>query len=403
VDSVWATELATNLNPGNIGRIPTIFGDYFTEFESQSIDTELYGSVDITYPSGLTYNRIELDGNPNPATGDFAFNDGFIPPFYLTGIPTDVQFLNIGAPLDNEGQLTTNFTAAEPPITLDLYFWDDDEGSGTGFYTACGDDGDGIPELSDCHRDDLATPTPGSASTVMKLFILHIRVTLGWAATPGPVNFDMDYTTPPVIEITPATSTSHATIWATFPAADVINGTMPALTGTATYEECPHYHLGFTPAEFNSSDCGGFRAGTVDLVDFSVNELTLGIRFYPELPDWVFDNEWHDSVMLAYANDYRPDVNGTAGDCVTNPPCLQINGLGGINNDKVSILVIAGEHGWVDGDISPVVAADGSFANDVGDVFNLEDSDLDSIFDFRTVEDTTAPGDTLRDKILVIE
>jgi len=63
---------------------------------------------------------------------------------------------------------------------------------------------------------------------------------------------------------------------------------------------------------------------------------------------------------------------------------------------------LAGEHNWVDGDIFPPIAADGSLDNEVGDVFNIENSNLDNIFDIRTVEDTGAPGDTRLDKILVI-
>jgi hypothetical protein len=106
--------------------------------------------------------------------------------------------------------------------------------------------------------------------------------------------------------------------------------------------------------------------------------------------------------MMAYADDYRPDANGAAGDCVTNAPCLQINGLAGTNNDKVSVLILAGEHDWVDGDLNPAVAADGSFVDEVGDVFNIENSNLDNIFDIRTVESTGAPGDRHLDKILVI-
>ena len=387
-DPVWATEETNNLT--SIGRIPTTFTDYFTESDGQPIDTELYGSVAITYPAGLTYNRIEYDGIPNPGTGEFAFNDGFTPPFYLTGLPTDVQFVNIGAPMDNEGRLTTNFAAAEPPITLDLYFWDDDEGSGTGFYTPCGDDGDGIPELTDCHRADLATSTPGS-SNGMKLFILHIRVTLGWAATPGIANFDLDYTphceyevpdgatteagclsaaTPgkwfPNIEMVPATADSHAIITATFHASHVINGTMPALTGTATYEECPHYHSGFTPSKFIDPICTNFSTGTVDLVDFSVDELTLGMRYYPEIPAWAFDNGWHNSMILHYAERHKPggttlcDINGSN----KTDRCIWIRERTSLsdemrNKDQIAVLLNTGEHGWVDGN------ADGDFKDSV--------------------------------------
>jgi len=128
--------------------------------------------------------------------------------------------------------------------------------------------------------------------------------------------------------------------------------------------------------------------------------MDLGLRYYPELPKWVIDNGWQDSIMMAYANDYRPDILGA--NCGANPPCLQVIGLAGTNNDEVSLLVLAGEHNWVDGDLNPLVAADGFLDDEVGDVFNLQNSNLDNIFDIRTVEDTGAPGDTRLDKILVI-
>jgi hypothetical protein len=50
--------------------------------------------------------------------------------------------------------------------------------------------------------------------------------------------------------------------------------------------------------------------------------------------------------------------------------------------------VIAGEHDWADG-------GDGSMSDDVGDVFDVENDDLDSTFDVRA-----AGGN---DKILVID
>jgi len=357
-NSSWATELATNLT--TIGRIPTIFGDYFTEADSDSIDSELYGSVDITYPAGLDWD------NGGKGSGTFAFNDGFTPPFYLTEVPDDVQFVDIGG---NNGRLTTTFTGAEPPITLDLYFWDDDDDP-FDVWTSCPDDGDGVPEISDCHRAECtipavqcSVPTPGTATTDYKLYIMHIEATLGWAATPGVVNFDLDYSTPPVIEITPATSTSHAIISATFPAASVINGTMPALTGTANFDFCPHYHVGDDPSDF--AGCVE-DSGTVTLADFSVNELTLGVRYYPELPDWAFDNGWHNSMILHYAKGYEPGGTQTCDPLVFDPntSCIFIrmrdfSATEPWNRDQIAVLLNTGEHGWVDDN------TDGDFEDNV--------------------------------------
>jgi hypothetical protein len=189
--------------------------------------------------------------------------------------------------------------------------------------------------------------------------------------------------------IAPADVNGHAQISATFSAAE-----MPGPLVQISYQWDGNY----TDGDWNIDE-----SGTLDFDSMVGPTLELGLRFYPELPGWVFDNGWHNAVMMAYANDYRPDLSAAAGDCGTNPPCLQINGLAGINNDKISLLMLAGEHNWVDGDINPAVPADGTFANEVGDVFNLENSNLDSTFDIRTVEATAAPGDTQLDKILVIK
>jgi hypothetical protein len=110
------------------------------------------------------------------------------------------------------------------------------------------------------------------------------------------------------------------------------------------------------------------------------------MRYFPELPGWAFTynnpdwpkgNDWHNSIMMAYADDYRPDT--LTGPCtVVGLDCLDIANTGGIQNDKVSLLVIAGQHDWVDDD------ADG-MADEIGDVFDLENEDLDPSFDARAV------------------
>ncbi len=370
-DPVWATELATNLD--NFGRIPSILDEYFSETNSQPIETRLSGSISLDGPATVGGESI-LDG----PTLDFQTTDK------LTG----VSFVDLATA--GEGRLTGTMTSPET-FTWEVYFWESDHGDPpllfNGGWLVCAN---GADTLSDCNRDSAGNATTGANN--IRLDIIHATITLDLS---GVVNFDMDYTPAPAIVVAAATGTSHASITGTYAGANIIS--RPSLT--ATWERDQHYHEGESALVAGSS--GTWNAAEMD--NFASGPLSLELRFYPELPGWVFDNGWHDSVMMAYANDYRPDVNGAAGDCVTNPPCLQINGLGGINNDKVSILVIAGEHGWVDGDVDPVVAADGSFANDVGDVFNIENSDLDNILDMRTVEDTAAPGDAQLDKILIIE
>jgi hypothetical protein len=91
-------------------------------------------------------------------------------------------------------------------------------------------------------------------------------------------------------------------------------------------------------------------------------------------------------MQMAYALKYRPDQ--IPANCTAGVDCLQINKLGGINNDKISLLAIAGEHDWLD------EAAD-NFANDLLDVFDVENENMDTVFDVR--------ADNGNDKILVID
>ena len=128
------------------------------------------------------------------------------------------------------------------------------------------------------------------------------------------------------------------------------------------------------------------ESGTLEFSSFVGPTLQLGLRYYPQLPDWVVDNGWHNAVMMAYADDYRPD--GAGGPCTVGTNCLVIDKFTGARNNKVSLLVIAGEHDWAD------EGGDGMI-NDVGDVFDVGNDDLDSTFDVRAADGN--------DKILVID
>ena len=128
------------------------------------------------------------------------------------------------------------------------------------------------------------------------------------------------------------------------------------------------------------------ETGTLIADDLTPGNLTLGLRYYPELPRWVFSNGWHNSIQMAYALSYRPDQ--APADCSASVDCLQIDNQGGINDDKISILAIAGEHDWND-DGAP------GFIDDVGDVFDLENEDIDTVFDVR--------ADNGNDRILVLD
>jgi hypothetical protein len=352
-------------NDGIFGRIPAMFVSYFSEVDSLAIESRLSGSLGITFPvDGLTYTQLTKEyAVPVPdvnAPAQFVFDGSPAPTLtFQTGNIGEVRFVDPGDP--GEGRLEADFALAEPAITIDMYFWDDDDGPSTG-WKVCGDDGDNIPELSDCHRASLAVADPGGTHN-FKLAILHVVVALDFADSDFPaaadeVNFDMDYGTPPTIQMIPATSASHARIMATFDSDDIINGTLPGVSG-GTYEYDPHYHIGSTT--LGDSNDGDFRAGSVDTADFILDQLTLGFRYYPELPAWALNDGWHNSIRMAYALEYEPPGTGP---CIVDTTCLQLDDSPGRPRNAISLLMIAGQHDWVDRDLN------GKLKNDVVTVFD---------------------------------
>jgi len=119
--------------------------------------------------------------------------------------------------------------------------------------------------------------------------------------------------------------------------------------------------------------------------------LTLGMRYYPELPDWVFDNGWHNSLMMAYAFNYRPDQ---VAPCSEATDCIRINNLAGNNDNKISILTIAGQHNWNDD-------LDNDFINDLPTIFDAENADILDIDGTEYLFDRRELGGN--DRILIIE
>jgi len=357
----WATEEATNLT--TIGRIPTMFGDYFTETNSKLFETELIGSVGITIPQDIACSGCDKAFTYN--NDEYKFNDFATvkTPIFETGqILTDVQFVDSVAN-DGEGRLTGN-AASAVSATLTLLFWDLDHGE-TEIYTPCPDDGDGIPEFTDCARDYSNNPIPGQ-TTEMDLALLRIEVSLDFPYSSGVVDIDMDYSTPPTITFTPATATSHAIISATFADTDIIAG-MPTISGGDWYF-AEHYHDGDTTIDWNDS-------GTLDSSGFVIDDtLTLGVRYFPEVPAWAFTNDWHNSMILHYARGYEPGGTQTCNPLVfdADTSCIFIrmrdfSATEPWNRDKIAVLLNTAEHGWVDGN------SDGDF-EDHGDRDSVTDA-----------------------------
>ena len=173
-----------------------------------------------------------------------------------------------------------------------------------------------------------------------------------------------------------------------------------APTITATYQYDPHYHAGLTETFF--FDGSGDPKSDVESGDLTAADLvpafiyTLEMRYYPELPAWVNDNDWHNAIRMAYANPYRP---GAPVACVPGTDCLVLPEESGEPDNIASLLVIAGEHDWVDDECAPT--CDG-LADELSDVFDNGNNDNDgSFYNRRSIN---AANSTLgNDEILVIQ
>jgi len=387
-DANFATEKASYLgidtsggNDGIFGRIPSIFGDYFTETGSQTIESRLVSSsLSLINPATTdTYSLTETyckDGCPQGTGGNKTFqhdlvDDGPTLEFETAQVLSDVGFVDIDPDVvGDDGRFTATFPAPEA-FTFEVYFWDEDN-SPTGVWTACPG---GADELFDCSRDSSGNPTPGVANG-LKARILHMTVTLDFSAVE---NFDFDYSpSAPTTSITGADGTSHATITGTYGADNIIS--FPGVL-SATYEFEQHWHAGDAALDPNDNS---YATGTVDMTGFTLANLTLGIRYYPEIPAWAFLNEWHNSIRMAYALEYEPPGTGP---CIIDTTCLQLDDSPGQPRDKISLLAIAGQHDWTDTDLN------GRLRNDVDTVFDAgNENDNPTFYRHRG-----------NDKILVIE
>jgi hypothetical protein len=375
----------TSGNDGIFGRIPSIFANYFTEATSQPFESQLTGGsltfIDPGASDSVTLTETYCkDGCPQGTGGSLVFeadlvDDGPILEFETSQILTDVRFVDTtDASGRKNGRITAKFPAPDS-IPFDLYFWDEDS-SPTGIWTACPD---GADQLLDCSRDSVGNPTPGSVNG-LKSRILHLQGILNFS---GVENFDFDYNTAPTIAWTPATAVSHAAITGTYPAAAIVS--FPGTFSAVTYKFEQHWHAGDSSLDPNDTS---YTTGTVDMGGFTVNSVTLGFRYFPELPGWAFTNDWHNSIRMAYALEYAPPGTGS---CMGDITCLYLEDSAGAPQNVISLLVIGGLHDWTDTDV------DGELADEVAD-------NMGSVFDNGNTDDNrTFYRHRDNDKLLVID
>lgn len=219
----------------------------------------------------------------------------------------------------------------------------------------CTDDGNGISELSDC--DD-----------GIEYEILKVEFEL---AIPAGVGFDVDFSAAVGIAVDAAVADKHAYITGTIQGSDFVQGGTNVPVISASYEIDRHFHFEKSDESFVMEEFGDLTLASL----LSGNtELALKMIYYPELPAWAFANGWHNSIRMAYADTYLPSNLPAPTDCepLPLPPasndCLSLPDEQGARRDIASLLVIAGEHDWVDDNTdAPVIVG---LEDELRDVFD---------------------------------
>ncbi len=119
-----------------------------------------------------------------------------------------------------------------------------------------------------------------------------------------------------------------------------------------------------------------------------INQFDMHLDYFPQVPTWVMDNNWNDSIMLAYANNYEP--GGSGANCTPGTDCLDpMLNISGKDNNKKSLIVIAGD---IPADSTDL---EGIFDGENNAPDEHRNSTLNTIFDFKP-----ANGD---DHILILD
>ena len=358
---------------GNIGRIPSIFGVYFTELTTSStgFETEIqvkFDNVDIL--GAIKYNRTF----PSVAIGNLFFVNTIwdLSPATVYNFPgfdakpnepvVDFRFVDVADVMGADVDLIATFTQDQTYTTAPVWFWDDKGLEETGDWRKCAGGGD---DITDCHVDPVHLPDPqGPGDHNIKVMKLVFTLTFDSSvADQYQITLDTDSMEPTFPKFKVPTSGRHAIIEVKYKGPAFLT---PMLV--VDYEIDNDYLNGgmgsYTVTE----------SGTLDYTTIANSKIKLEVRYYPVLPAWACTNTWHDSMLMAYAEDYRP---GLSGPCTEGTDCIEVLLLPGERDlNKIAVLINTGEHDWVD-DGAP------GFDDDYADVFDSGNDDLDRILNWR--------------------
>jgi len=351
------------------------------------------------YPWLFDYSVLALDTYPTQVVfTDNLTNIGRIPsmftqPFVADNVVGDslpselwiqLRFLNntewlneftaeATVQFDGLGTLNSTLSAAYAPAPRTLYFWEEIiVAAGAEVWKLCPAGGDNI---TDCNRDGVGGPDPGGPNlTASKVREVTITYNV-WPAVAQVFNNISMIAAPDCAQpdnCINANSNRHA-----YKSAEYNQIIFDSLVASINYLQDDFYLAGFR--DICPTDCSN---GTMTYADGGT--IRVGVRYYPELPEWAgtAENNWHNSIQMAYSSRYRPDTNLTCTIGANN--CVVINNHGGIINDNVAILLLAGQHNLVDDDDNavPIPAAAG-FEDELDDIFDTENDDIDDTYDVR--------------------
>ena len=318
------------------GRMPSIFGRYFTNsnsFDTQLINPDLLLSIDI---DGQRHNlKVGASGTPEVY---FKVNGDFV------------------SSINNGDSITR-------------YFWDghnttpDPNSPNDGIWEVCPFD-TGTEE--DCNRDATGNfKNPHGTASDVQLKVRSVAMTFAGGTPIEFLNLDRTALAPQIWMIgdpeNPGPS-SHIYISGEY-------DDNPSYISSFIYTQDDNFLTNFS--EFPPGNNG-------NLVYDAGDTLKIGLPYYPVLPKWTLDNNWHNSIQMAVSQDYT--LNG-AGDCIANTPCITVDNIGGNISNKVALLSIAGDI------MGPTDDGGAGYTDDLSEIFELENADLNSVYDKRAGND----------------
>jgi hypothetical protein len=318
-----------------LGRIPSIFADYFNNATatSQAITSDLTMLVENQLVNGF---KIPSEERVISSATQIVFADGD---------------LNVTPGLTPTG------------ILLKRYFWDEITADG---WQECSPVV--VKTVQDCNQaaSDLGVSNSAIVPNEVPMRVVRVTytITIG-VSTPFTRSYLGNAGSP--VEYRAPTASEHAIAFFEFTDSVSISATI-----SVGFEYDDNYDTVFT-----ATSSGNFN-------------YKLGVRYYPVLPTWALASEdnWHDSVQMAFSSGFQPGVitPGCTAPGTPGTDCLTVNNVGGVQNNKRAVLVLASDHDLVD---DP--PADG-IQNDLDDIFDTEHTQAhgvggQDVFDARSGND----------------